>query len=338
MAIEQLPDGRWRVDVEPIKGKRFRKTLKTKAEAQRFEATCRTKVIDTPDWSPRPKDRRKLSELVTLWYDLHGHSLRDGKPRKNILDALAVSLRNPVASKLNPQVFADFRRLRLEQGMSGKTLNNEQGYLFAMYSTLNSLGVIDYPNPLASVKRLKLQERELSWLSKEQIVELLESIRLRCVNPHVEVIALICLATGARWSEAQDLKPSGLRNGVITFGRTKSGKVRSVPITAELELLIVEHWKQHGQFTRAIASFRNALAKVSFKLPRGQVTHVLRHSFASHFIQGGGNILTLQRILGHSTVTMTMRYAHLAPDHLADAIRLGPLASFDTYSTPTVVE
>lgn len=38
MAIQQLSDGRWRVDVEPVKGKRFRKTLKTKAEAMRFEA------------------------------------------------------------------------------------------------------------------------------------------------------------------------------------------------------------------------------------------------------------------------------------------------------------
>lgn len=39
MAIEQLSDGRWRADIEPIKGKRFRKTLKTKAEAPRFKAT-----------------------------------------------------------------------------------------------------------------------------------------------------------------------------------------------------------------------------------------------------------------------------------------------------------
>ena len=41
MAIIKLPDGRWRVDIEPVKGKRFRKTLKTKGEALRFEAHCR---------------------------------------------------------------------------------------------------------------------------------------------------------------------------------------------------------------------------------------------------------------------------------------------------------
>jgi len=52
MAIQQTDDGRWKVDVEPIKGKRFRKTFKTKGEAQRFEATCRAKVIENREWSP----------------------------------------------------------------------------------------------------------------------------------------------------------------------------------------------------------------------------------------------------------------------------------------------
>lgn len=155
------------------------------------------------------------------------------------------------------------------------------------------------------------------------------------VNPHVEIITLICLATGARWSEAEKLKPTGLRNAVITFSGTKSGKVRSVPITPDLEAKIVRHWKQYGQPNAAITSFRRALAKTTIRLPKGQAAHGLRHTFASHFIQNCGNILTLQKILGHSSLAMTMRYAHLAPDHLVDAVRLGPLANFDTSSTPT---
>ena len=43
-------------------------------------------------------------------------------------------------------------------------------------------------------------------------------------------------------------------------------------------------------------------------------------------MQNGGNILTLQKILGHSSLTMTLRYAHLAPEHLTDAVSLNPLA------------
>lgn len=46
--------------------------------------------------------------------------------------------------------------------------------------------------------------------------------------------------------------------------------------------------------------------------------HGLRHTFASHFMMAGGNILTLQKLLGHSSVAVTMKYAHLAPDFMRD--------------------
>ncbi len=71
-------------------------------------------------------------------------------------------------------------------------------------------------------------------------------------------------------------------------------------------------------------ALRRVLDRTTIKLPKGQVAHALRHTFASHFIQNGGNIVTLQRILGHSSLAMTMRYARLAPDHLVDAINFGP--------------
>ena len=44
--------------------------------------------------------------------------------------------------------------------------------------------------------------------------------------------------------------------------------------------------------------------------------HILRHSFASHYVMSGGNILALQKILGHASIEMTLVYAHLAPDFL----------------------
>lgn len=52
-----------------------------------------------------------------------------------------------------------------------------------------------------------------------------------------------------------------------------------------------------------------------------------------------GNILTLQRVLGHASLNMTMRYAHLAPDHLLDVLTLGPIRDFrhffDTNEEPS---
>lgn len=61
------------------------------------------------------------------------------------------------------------------------------------------------------------------------------------------------------------------------------------------------------------------------QIPEGQCTHVLRHTFASHFMMNGGNILVLRDILGHADIKMTMIYAHFAPDHLEDAVTKNPL-------------
>jgi len=84
----------------------------------------------------------------------------------------------------------------------------------------------------------------------------------------------------------------------------------------------------------SLSAFRRALDRSGIVLPAGQASHALRHTFASHFVMQGGNILVLQRILGHSTINMTMRYAHLAPGHFQEAVTLSPVNSvrhfFDT--------
>ncbi len=103
-----------------------------------------------------------------------------------------------------------------------------------------------------------------------------------------------------------------------------------VPVAPELVAAIRKHWQTHGLFTNCIGVFRMVLLSTSIKPPRGQASHILRHTFAAHFIMGGGHIVTLKEILGHASLNMTMRYAHLAPEHLHDAIRLGPMADLST--------
>lgn len=78
-------------------------------------------------------------------------------------------------------------------------------------------------------------------------------------------------------------------------------------------------------FLSSLSAFRKAIARSNIELPKGQMTHVLRHTFASHYVIRGGNIVKLRDTLGHSEITTTMRYAHLAPDHLEEALELNPL-------------
>ena len=110
----------------------------------------------------------------------------------------------------------------------------------------------------------------------------------------------------------------------MTFVNTKSGKSRSVPVSKELFEEIGAYLKEHGCFSFSLSAFRRALDRSCIALPPGQAAHVLRHTFASHFVMNGGDILSLQKILGHSTISMTMRYSHLSDRHLKSAVKYSP--------------
>lgn len=336
MSITQGQDGRWLVDCEPVKGRRYRRKFKTKAEALRFEAFVRQGHVDKKDWNPSPKDRRRLSELAASWYALYGHSLRDGKRRHDALLAISSAMSDPVAIAMTGQHFSVYRSDRLKEGITPKTLNNHLSYVKAVFNELKALDEIGYGNPLAGVRPLRVPERELSWLTSEQISRLLDEIRMSTENPHVEIITLVCLATGCRWSEAESLTLDKLRNCSVVFPgvTTKNLKTRTVPIDPALFVRLEAHLKQYSEMPFSLSAFRRALKRSGIELPSGQASHALRHTFASHFVMQGGNMLVLQRVLGHSSINITMRYAHLAPEHFQEAVMLSPVNSvrhiFDT--------
>ncbi|MFA0497132.1 tyrosine-type recombinase/integrase, partial [Vibrio sp. 10N.222.54.B11] len=167
---------------------------------------------------------------------------------------------------------------------------------------------------------------ELRYLDHDEIARLLGSCQTFS-NRSLVFIVKICLATGARWGEAESLKPSQIKNNQITFLNTKSSKNRTVPINQTLydELTALESISEERMFLNSLSAFRKAVSEANIDLPKGQMTHVLRHTFASHYVMSGGNIVKLRDVLGHSEITTTMRYAHLAPEHLEETLMLNPL-------------
>lgn len=329
MVLKAVSTG-WLVDLQPggRGGKRFRKIFKTQREAKAWEAWVKTQVHQDKKWEPEKRDLRKLSELVELWYNHHGNGLAAGKDTYNRLKALVKAMGDPVADRFSVDMFASYRAHRLDTGITANNMNREHAYLRAMFNELARLGYWKKDNPLANLRQFKIQEVELSYLTHSQIKRLLDALKASR-NLHVELITRLCLATGARWSEIEEMRESQVHDTFIQFVRTKSTKTRAVPIDVELVEEARHHNREYGVMGRvfgsAMPAFRAALIRTKITLPAGQMTHVLRHTFASHFMMNGGNILTLQRILGHSTLTMTMRYAHLAPDHLQEARKLNPL-------------
>lgn len=326
MAIKKSPAGRWQVDIQPGgRGhKRVRKSFDTKAEARRFELHVAAQVQAGQPWQPLAKDRRRLSDLVRRWHDLHGRNLKDAENRRRHLDNIVAHLGNPIASAFTARHFADYRADRLSEGISPNTINHDHAYIRAVFNELARLGEWDAVNPLATVRRLKVVESELSYLTHPQILLLLDRLE-QGDNDSAPVIARVCLATGARWSEAESLCREDILPGKVRY-MGKNGRYRYIPIASDLERVLTDRADTGPLFEPAYNAFRYALERSGIELPDGQMTHVLRHTFASHFMQSGGSILTLQRILDHSSLTMTMRYAHMAPDHLTQALDFNPLA------------
>lgn len=302
-------------------GKRIRKYgFPTKSAAVRFEQDYYNSLLSTG----RPLDDR-LSDLVNLWYELHGCTLKDANTRLSRTLAICTRLGNPLVSDFSALHWSRYRQSRLE-AVTPSTVNHEQRYLSAVFSELSRLGAYHGENPLQGIRQIKVSETELSFLDIPQIKQLLEECKAS-TNNHVYPVALICLATGSRWGEAETLTRQRLMHGKAYFVETKNGRSRSVPLPEHIiqEALKVAMPGTGQLFHSCRSAFRGAYERCGFHTP-GQMTHILRHTFASHYMMNGGDILSLQKILGHSDIKMTMRYAHLSPDHLANVLTLSPFS------------
>ncbi len=328
MAIRKLESGRWEVNIKPggRTGRQVRKLFKTRADAAQFEQWALGQAHNQPEWKPEKRDQRRLSDLIELWWKAHGKQLSAAEDTHRRLKAICQALGNPAAPQITAAAFANYRTQRIAGGLSASTANRELAYVRAMFNTLASLDQWKKENPVGNVKAFRVQETELAYLTADRVCRLLDETA-KARNPHVDLITRACLATGARWSEVERLRISQVRDDHLHLVKTKSKKTRNVPIEEELAEQLRNHHQGPGEriFEYAEAAFREAIERAEIDLPEGQMTHVLRHTFASCFMQNGGNILALQKILGHADLKTTMRYAHLAPKHLAEAKKLNPL-------------
>ena len=78
----------------------------------------------------------------------------------------------------------------------------------------------------------------------------------------------------------------------------------------------------HKDGGRIRVKLREKLIQIAAKAGIENLTklHTLRHTFASHLVISGVDLPTVKKLMGHSDIQTTMVYAHLAPDHLADAV------------------
>jgi integrase len=185
-------------------------------------------------------------------------------------------------------------------------------------------------NPVKAVKHLREANTRVRFLTDEEQARLL----VACPdNLRAPVIA--ALHTGFRRGELLALRwrDVDFLNGLVTVeaAHTKNGERRAVPMSQTLRA-VLEGLRQERPNDEHVFLSERGEPYVSLKnafesaVKRAGIVdfhfHDLRHCFASRLVMGGQDIRTVRELLGHKTLTMTLRYSHLSPAHRAKAVAI----------------
>lgn len=322
MSVKKLDDGRYLLDIRPQgrKGKRVRKVFDKKSVAIATERYIMANA-EKREYIQGCRDRRTLGDLLDLWWMYHGQHRRRAEGDKKQLESILRELGfDSLAVETDKLKIIAWRAQRLKEGLKPSSANRYINRLSGMFTQLIKIGLWKHEHPVRGISRLYVIPGEMTFLSKRETTALLDVLEGDYYR-----VALLCLSTGARWGEASVLRGEQVVHNRVTFLETKNGKKRTIPVS-QVVFDAVKTRETGLLFDVKYPLFCQILKQVKPDLPRGQAAHVLRHTFASHFVMNGGNIIALQRILGHATIQQTMTYAHLAPDYLQDAVALNPVA------------
>lgn len=207
-------------------------------------------------------------------------------------------------------------KIHRRESVSGATVNRELALLKRMFNLAIAWDLFLDLNPVCKVKFFREFNTGLRVLSPEEEEKVLEN-----AAPYVQDIIRFGLNTGLRIGEIFSLRWShvDLQKRILTVFAPKTEKLREVPINEEA-LRVLEAWwlgrkneivfynPETGKpFVDLKAGFALACRKAGIS---GVTWHTLRHTFASRLVNRGVDIVTVQELLGHSTVTVTMRYTH----------------------------
>jgi len=183
---------------------------------------------------------------------------------------------------------------------------------------------------------------QLRFLEPDEVEKLLSVPNLRAdTGLRNRVIMQLQWETGARISEVLDLRPRDVVVGEkkVTIQRGKGSKTRVIYYHSDELSMLLERWKKRkpdSAYLFPTVRSKDGKGKkieprqyrVQFDrlvetagLPEWVSTHVLRHSFSTDFLRRGGNIRTLQIILGHSSLATTEKYLHVTSQDVAVAMR-----------------
>jgi integrase len=337
---------KWRIRPFDERGKRVSMVFDDYRTALREERKFETKVDEIKrGLRTRDPPDKTFNDLADYWLEKRAMRKRSRKDDESIIRKhLRPAFGSMKLRDIGVEDVDDFIVDR--EHLSEKTIANQVTLLSTMLRLANTFKVPWLLRvPKFNKPKVRLFSRDYRWLRSEDEIRRL----LGAAREHAEqtfVLYTMAIYTGMREGElaAVEWPDIDFERRLITVqrsfdGPTKSDRVRYVPILDPL-LPVLKSWRLRGpgrlvfvnrdggMYRECARVFREVLHRVLEEGDFGHIVirgkkrpyirfHDLRHTFASHWVMRGGDIFKLQKILGHQSVQMTMRYAHLAPEAFA---------------------
>ena len=257
-----------------------------------------------------------------------------------ILDKHLFSAFDCYLHQINRQSIENYIEKRAQE-VKPATVNREFSLLRSILNYAKSLGFLK-ENPCKGVKELKEPPGRIRYLTREEICSLLwacdpETLKQNPYNAgrsfskllvaYLKPIVLVALYTGMRRSEIINLKWEDInfKEKKIFLEKTKNGERRIIPMP-EIIFKTFKSLPRQLHSNKVFPDINGNMVTAAFEraCKRAGISdfrfHDLRHTFASYLTMSGANLRLVQNLLGHKDLRMTIRYSHLSPEHLQEAV------------------
>jgi integrase len=308
-------------------------------------AKRRSEIREGKFFPDKIRQRRVLFGEIARDYLVRVRAKRDWKHDEARLSVLLEDLKDqPIEELTAGRLEMVLSELAAKRGMMPSTHNRYRALLSGVFRHAVRIGNAK-SNPVRDTPHRRENNQRVRYLTEIEEAKVLAVIRERCGEREPEL--LTALHSGMRRSEqfrTAQVPDGGLKwdfidfqAGVICLPRSKSGKSREIPMNSVLQRVLRSiprtttspyvfegtdpaKWLQRVCQTAGVRNFR---------------WHDTRHTFASRLVMAGVPIRHVAELMGHSEIQTTMRYAHLAPGQLADAVERLTTVQTDT-ATDTV--
>ncbi len=186
-------------------------------------------------------------------------------------------------------------------------------------------------SPMRKVKKPKESRGRVRFLDDDERARLLAACK-ESSNEWLYMCVILALSSGMRQGELMGLKWSDvyLNDGYLILHETKNGERRRVPLAGVALALLKEHSKVRRLDTKLLFPGKNPDKPIDLRKPFETVMksaditdfhwHDLRHCTASYLAMNGASLAEIAEVLGHKTLSMVKRYAHLSDGHVSSVV------------------